>query len=100
MSTFIEDMDNLRLVAALRELSKAFIEGRQDCYGMHIPAEPYRDGDIVCGIAARLIEQLLRALDAKQAKIDALMMEFCPGEMSAEQRMEWEKHQRPAEPQK
>lgn len=33
------------------------------------------------------------ALAAKQAKIDALMLEFCPGEMSAEQRAEWAKHQ-------
>ncbi len=41
------------------------------------------------------VANLLRALDAKQAKIDALMLEFCPGEMSAEQRAEWEKHQRP-----
>src|SRR5688500_547471 len=42
---------------------------------------------------------LLQAIEAKQAKIDALMLEFCPGEMSAEQRAEWEKHQRPsAEP--
>jgi hypothetical protein len=41
------------------------------------------------------VANLLSALDAKQAKIDALMLEFCPGEMSAEQRAEWEKHQRP-----
>lgn len=41
------------------------------------------------------VQNLLRALDAKQAKIDALMMEFCPGEMSKEQREEWAKHQQP-----
>lgn len=41
------------------------------------------------------VQNLLRALDAKQAKIDALMMEFCPGEMSKEQCDEWAKHQQP-----
>ena len=30
---------------------------------------------------------------AKQAKIDALMFEYCPIEMSLEQIMEWKKHQ-------
>jgi hypothetical protein len=40
-------------------------------------------------------ERLLGALDAKQAKIDALMLEFCPGEMSKEQREEWASRQRP-----
>lgn len=39
------------------------------------------------------VANLLRALDAKQAKIDALMLEFCPGEMSAEQRAEWARSQ-------
>lgn len=51
-------IDVPRLLTALRELSKAFVDGRQDRYGMRIPAEPYRDGDIVCGTAARLIERL------------------------------------------
>lgn len=37
---------------------------------------------------------LLNTVATKQAKIDALMLEFCPGEMSAEQRAEWAKHQR------
>ncbi|MDB6104094.1 MAG: hypothetical protein JWO52_4093 [Gammaproteobacteria bacterium] len=39
---------------------------------------------------------LMNALAAKQAKIDVLMLEFCPGEMPAEQRAEWAKHQRSA----
>jgi hypothetical protein len=52
-------IDAPRVVAALRELSKAFVAGHPDRYGMRIPAEPYRDGDLVCGTAARLIERLL-----------------------------------------
>ena len=39
------------------------------------------------------IENLFQTAYAKQAKIDALMLEFCPGEMSQEQRDEWAKHQ-------
>lgn len=38
----------------------------------------------------------LAAVDAKQAKIDALMLEFCPGEMSAEQKADWAAAQVPA----
>lgn len=53
-----EHSSSKTLVAALRELSKAFVEGRQDSYGMHIPAEPNRDGDIVCARAAEEIERL------------------------------------------
>jgi len=34
---------------------------------------------------------------AKQARIDALMFEYCPIEMSLEQIMEWKKHQRPVQ---
>lgn len=41
--------------------------------------------------AADVIE---RALDAKQAEIDRLMLEHCPGEMTPEQTAEWAKHQR------
>jgi hypothetical protein len=32
-----------------------------------------------------------------EAKIDALMFEYCPEEMSLEQIMEWKKHQRPVQ---
>lgn len=37
------------------------------------------------------------ALEAKQAKIDALMLEYCPSEMTQEQRDEWAEHQRASE---
>ena len=39
------------------------------------------------------VANLLNAVNAKQARIDALMLEFCPGEMSAEQRAELAKNQ-------
>lgn len=41
------------------------------------------------------IVALLAELDARQAKIDALMLEFCPNEMTDAQRVNWENHQRP-----
>ena len=37
-------------------------------------------------------------LEAAQAKIDALMLEYCPDEMSEEQRAEWARHQVEAKP--
>lgn len=35
----------------------------------------------------------------KQARINELMLEYCPGEMSQEQLDNWTKHQVPANPQ-
>lgn len=39
---------------------------------------------------------LMAEVDARQAKIDALMLEFCPDEMTAEQKENWARNQRPA----
>lgn len=50
-------------------------------------------------VLAGTVSNLKIASNAKQAKIDALMIEYCPSEMSDEQRSEWAKHQRPAQPQ-
>ena len=33
--------------------------------------------------------------NSAQAKVDALMLEYCPNEMTKEQLDEWAKHQRP-----
>ena len=44
-----------------------------------------------------LIEMLQAECASKQAKIDALMLEYCPDEMTAEQLVEWGEHQAPAE---
>ena len=35
-----------------------------------------------------------KVIDSKQAKIDALMLEYCPDEMTYEQMQEWEDSQR------
>ena len=43
--------------------------------------------------------ELERQLDAKQAEVDALMLEYCPSEMSQEQLENWAAHQRPAKEQ-
>ena len=51
-----------------------------------------------CGCPERKeIESLHRQLAAKQAEVDALMLEYCPSEMSQEQLNNWAAHQRPAE---
>ena len=41
--------------------------------------------------------RLRQQLAAKQAEVDALMLEYCPSEMSQEQLNNWAAHQRPAE---
>ena len=40
------------------------------------------------------IENLNKKLAAAQAKIDALMLEYCPDEMTQEQIDNWVRHQR------
>ena len=42
------------------------------------------------------IESLRQQLAAKQSEVDALMLEYCPSEMSQEQLDNWAAHQRPA----
>jgi hypothetical protein len=39
------------------------------------------------------LRALLARLDAKQAKIDRLMLEYCPDEMTPEQSAAWKAHQ-------
>ena len=37
-----------------------------------------------------------RKADALQARLDALMLEYCPEEMTKEQKENWARHQKPA----
>ena len=53
------NIDPLKLIEGLHELSRAFVGGNQGSYGMRIPAEKYRDGDLVCGSAGRLILRMM-----------------------------------------
>jgi hypothetical protein len=39
--------------------------------------------------------KLERTVNSQQAKIDRLMLEYCPDEMTDEQLVEWAKHQKP-----
>ena len=43
-----------------------------------------------------LAEVAARKADALQAQLDALMLEFCPEEMTEAQKENWARHQRPA----
>ena len=49
-------------------------------------------------VQATRIQELEAEVAAKQAKIDALMMEFCPEDVTEEQYEEWAKHQKPVQP--
>lgn len=42
------------------------------------------------------VERLRTQVAALQARVDALMLEFCPDEMTEEQKETWARHQRPA----
>ena len=42
------------------------------------------------------VEAVERDAASKQARIDALMLEYCPDEMTPDQREEWARHQKPA----
>lgn len=47
-------------------------------------------------VTKELIQQVIdleRLCNAKQAMIDSLMLEFCPGEMTSAQIENWKKHQ-------
>lgn len=46
--------------------------------------------------AAEMIIDLRTQVAALQARLDALMLEFCPDEMSEEQIENWARYQRPA----
>ena len=48
--------------------------------------------------AAAIIRDLRSAVARVQARIGALMLEYCPDEMTPEQVAEWARHQRPANP--
>ena len=48
---------------------------------------------IVVNTACDKIEELQKKLAASQARIDQLMLEFCPEEMTQEQMTEWANNQ-------
>lgn len=53
----------------------------------------YGDISTATNILNRVIE---KEVATKQAKIDSLMLEYCPNEMTEKQIKNWEKHQKPA----
>ena len=46
--------------------------------------------------AWKLVDQYKRAAESNAARIDSLMLEHCPNEMTPEQIAEWGRNQRPA----
>ena len=56
-------------------------------------------GEFLDVMEPRAIKKLLEIIDEQQAKIDSLMLEYCPDEMTEEQLENWEKHQKPVSPQ-
>lgn len=67
-------------------------------------ADRHGDGDIgqmfhalaaLMTDAGDAFERQREQIACLQQQVDALMLEYCPGEMSEEQRAEWAKHQKP-----
>jgi len=98
-----------RIFAKLRaqlKLDASYIEGRG-----HWPQRVELSGDewvellqpglrkvARCGVSVALQDAALQfLLKDQQARLDALMLEFCPDRMTAEQKAERAKHQRPVQ---
>lgn len=43
-----------------------------------------------------VLDEVIALLHSQQAKIDWLMLEYCPDEMTQEQKENWAAHQKPA----
>ena len=82
----------------------------QPWFGEHMNAMTaeglHSKGDIAMELAYRdkqihnlnkIIDGLLASLDVQQAKIDRLMLEYCPDEMTDEQVKEWGRNQCPTD---
>jgi len=72
----------------MSELSEKALEAAEELK----TTDPY---DKTEGRIEKTLRECAEALDAKQAQIDALILEYCPDEMTEEQIEEWRKHQRP-----
>lgn len=60
----------------------------------HLSDDYVVDKNGAWGSKSAALDWYRRELDAKQAKIDELMLEYCPDEMTEKQLVEWAKHQR------
>lgn len=77
------------------ELVFAMMDVEADCYDEGGYNGMYEEEYMKMAALVRAHDQ--HKLDALQAKIDALMLEFCPDEMTAEQVEEWKSHQKKVE---
>ena len=51
--------------------------------------------EVMVSVWKTAAEYAARVADERQARIDALMLEYCPDEMTEAQKDNWAKHQRP-----
>lgn len=85
--------DNDLIAAAISFAGTEVINGKEHALVFRT-AEEF--GDCIRSISNTLLKQFFEQqviINSKQAKIDALMLEYCPDEMTPEQLEEWEKHQ-------
>ena len=82
------------------ELDRATMEaGRNAAEDAYFEARPHHDFRVGRGLFGagyeRGWEERNRQVMALKCQIDALMLEYCPDEMTDDQKAEWARHQQP-----
>ena len=103
--SFVSTQDGYeKLIKAASELSLMQLMGKAvgSASGQSATGSAREQGEFMHATVLKVIagnvregaEALSRELQARQAKIDQLMLEFCPSEMTPEQKSNWARHQR------
>ena len=85
------------LAKRLDELATVVTNGKEAIareFVMCIPAELDHCPDLVMSQSAMRLNELETAISNMQSKIDALMLEYCPNEMTTDQMKKWEDSQK------
>lgn len=94
MVNLLEDCGN-EIASLRKQLITAHVEN-EELSGQLADLKAYAATRADEMLAATLqLAAALKDADAKQAKIDELMLEFCPDYMTLDQIAEWAKHQKP-----
>jgi chromosome segregation ATPase len=93
------EAENAAQLKELHRISEALgtNEGHSSVTHIETLREQLKDCSAAFDKQQEMLDRNAEQLANKQARIDALMFEYCPIEMSLEQIMEWKKHQRPVQ---
>ncbi len=91
-------LDSLKLFVGL-DLPIMLVDCATSQYHEHGYLQRARNVTYLEAAQPENILQLIALVESQQAKIDALMWEYCPEDMTKEQVEEWKRNQQPADPQ-